>query len=399
MTFTTRPELLGTFGMVSTTHWLASQAGMKMLEAGGTAADAAVAAGFRPERGGAASERPVGRGARARPARGRGHAAGALRTGRRAPGRDGGALPVRGARHHPGLGPSGGGRTPGRLRRLDADAARPRPPSARRGAGARDPLRRTRAPDARGRGLRHRGTAGGVPQEWPTSAPVWLPGVARPRRRAFPQPRLRAMWRRLVAEGEAAGPGREAQIEAARRAHASGFVAEAIDTYLREACVLDATGERRKGVLTGQDMASGRRPGRRPSPSITRAGPSGNAGPGHRARCCCRSSRCWRTTTWARWTHRAGVRAPGGRGAETRLRGSRGYYGDPALHDIPVDVLLSRDHNAAHRADIGPEAAATTIAPGPSRGMRRRSRPSSPARHGARPRPVSARANPPWRTW
>jgi gamma-glutamyltranspeptidase/glutathione hydrolase len=46
MTFTTRPELMGTFGMVSTTHWLASQAGMKMLEAGGTAADAAVAAGF-----------------------------------------------------------------------------------------------------------------------------------------------------------------------------------------------------------------------------------------------------------------------------------------------------------------------------------------------------------------
>jgi gamma-glutamyltranspeptidase/glutathione hydrolase len=46
MTFTTRPELLGTFGMVSTTHWLASQSGMKMLEAGGTAADAAVAAGF-----------------------------------------------------------------------------------------------------------------------------------------------------------------------------------------------------------------------------------------------------------------------------------------------------------------------------------------------------------------
>ena len=30
--FTTRPELLGTFGVVSTTHWLASAAGMAMLE-------------------------------------------------------------------------------------------------------------------------------------------------------------------------------------------------------------------------------------------------------------------------------------------------------------------------------------------------------------------------------
>jgi len=44
--FTTRPELRGTFGAVASTHWLASQAGMRMLELDGTAADAAVAAGF-----------------------------------------------------------------------------------------------------------------------------------------------------------------------------------------------------------------------------------------------------------------------------------------------------------------------------------------------------------------
>ena len=44
--FTTRPELRGSFGMVSSTHWLASGAGMRMLELGGNAFDAAVAAGF-----------------------------------------------------------------------------------------------------------------------------------------------------------------------------------------------------------------------------------------------------------------------------------------------------------------------------------------------------------------
>src|SRR5690349_4308247 len=44
--FTTRPELVGTFGMVASTHWLASSAAMAVLEDGGNAFDAAVTAGF-----------------------------------------------------------------------------------------------------------------------------------------------------------------------------------------------------------------------------------------------------------------------------------------------------------------------------------------------------------------
>src|SRR4051794_24389240 len=42
----TRPELTGDFGMVASTHWLASAVGMAMLERGGNAFDAAVSAGF-----------------------------------------------------------------------------------------------------------------------------------------------------------------------------------------------------------------------------------------------------------------------------------------------------------------------------------------------------------------
>ncbi len=44
--FTTRPEIQGTFGVVTTTHWMASAVGMSVLERGGNAFDAAVATGF-----------------------------------------------------------------------------------------------------------------------------------------------------------------------------------------------------------------------------------------------------------------------------------------------------------------------------------------------------------------
>src|SRR3989442_4345489 len=58
--FTTRPELRGSFGMVSSTHWLASQTGMAVLERGGNAFDAAVAAGFVLPGGGPPPHSPGG---------------------------------------------------------------------------------------------------------------------------------------------------------------------------------------------------------------------------------------------------------------------------------------------------------------------------------------------------
>ena len=44
--FTTRPEIRGTYGMVASTHYLATMAGWRMFEIGGNAFDAAVATGL-----------------------------------------------------------------------------------------------------------------------------------------------------------------------------------------------------------------------------------------------------------------------------------------------------------------------------------------------------------------
>src|SRR3984957_3548009 len=62
--FTTRPQLAGTFGMVASTHWLASAAGMSVLGKGGNTSDAPVPADFllqvvEPHLNGPGGEVPV----------------------------------------------------------------------------------------------------------------------------------------------------------------------------------------------------------------------------------------------------------------------------------------------------------------------------------------------------
>src|ERR1700686_1863530 len=62
--FTTRPEIEGTFGVVTSTHWIATAVGMGTLEKGGNAFDAGVAPAFplpvvEPHLNGPGGARPV----------------------------------------------------------------------------------------------------------------------------------------------------------------------------------------------------------------------------------------------------------------------------------------------------------------------------------------------------
>ena len=143
MTFTTRPELRGTFGMVASTHWLASTAGMAVLERGGNAFDAAVATGLtlqvvEPHLNGPGGDLPVVLWSAEQ-----GRPLVALRAGRRARRRHDRALPGARPRARPRHRAARRVR-PRRVRRLDAAPARLRDDAPRRRARVRDRLRRGR---------------------------------------------------------------------------------------------------------------------------------------------------------------------------------------------------------------------------------------------------------------
>ena len=94
-------------------------------------------------------------------------------------------------------------------------------------------------------------------EHWKTSADIYLPnGKAPEAGTLFANRRLAETYSRIVDEAEAAGPDRTTQIDRARRIWSQGFVAEAIDRFVRTQSVMDVSGAPHKGVLSGEDMAA-----------------------------------------------------------------------------------------------------------------------------------------------
>ncbi|KUF11140.1 gamma-glutamyltransferase family protein [Pseudoponticoccus marisrubri] len=356
MTFTTRPELQGTYGMTASTHWIASAVGMKLLEAGGTASDAAVGMAFvlnvvEPHLNGPLGDMPAlvwPAGAEAPTVYcGQGTApAGATIAHYRAEGLE--IVPGSGllATVVPGAFDA--------LMLMLRDHGR---------LSLREVMEPAIHYAAHGHPLLAR-VAAEIDQlapvfrdEWPSSAPVWLPGGSVPQAgELFRNPDLAAYWTRLVDEAEAA-EGREAQIEAARRTFYEGFVAEAIDDYLREACVIDATGGHRKGVLTGQDMAAWRASTEDALAADTHGARVFKCGPWTQGPVLIQALRILEDVP-------LGEMDPDGdafvhhvvEALKLAFADREAYYGDPDFAEIPLETLLSSKYAQARLAQIGEEA-------------------------------------------
>ena len=255
--FTTRPEIDGTFGVVASTHWIATAVGMAILERGGNAFDAGVATAFalqvvEPHLCGPGGDVPVmlydTRRARAIVVCGQGPAPAGASI---AHFRDQLGLDI-----VPGTGllPAC---VPGTFETYmlilrDFGSMR-----------LRDVLEYAIGYARNGYPLVERGCATIATvadlfrQHWPTSAAVYLPDGKVPRPNSlFKNVKHAETYERILREAEAGGGSREQEIERARRAWSQGFVAESIDAFCRNNEVMDVSGRRHKGVLTAHDMAT-----------------------------------------------------------------------------------------------------------------------------------------------
>ena len=366
--FTTRPELAGTFGMVASTHWLASAAGMAVLEKGGNAFDAAVATGLvlqvvEPHLNGPAGEVPVIGFDAATEApfvldgQGVAPAAATLDEFARL-----------GLDLVPGTGllaacvPAAFGTWMLLLQQYGTMSLRDVMGYAIGYAEHGYPMLATAS-----------GAIAAVADtfraHWPGSAEVYLAGGVPAPGDRFANPALAAVYQRILAEAEQAGAGRDVQIEAARRAFYEGFVAETIAAYLDTAEVMDVTGRRHRGLLSGDDLAGWHASAEEPVTldfrglTVCKTGPWGQ-GPVFLQQLALLDG--------------LGIddMRPGSadfihtviEASKLAFADREAWYGDPRQSPVPLAELLSAGYAASRRGLISDEASASLV-PGEPAGL------------------------------
>ncbi|WP_407159620.1 gamma-glutamyltransferase family protein [Bradyrhizobium sp. STM 3557] len=367
--FTTRPEIEGTFGVVTSTHWIATAVGMSILEKGGNAFDAGVATAFvlqvvEPHLNGPGGDVPV--------------ILHDVRRGRTEVICGQGVAPARATIAHyrsegldmvPGTGLLAavvpGAFESWMLLLRDYGTLRLRDVLEPAIAYARDGYPLVERVSATIQTVENL-----FRTHWPTSAALYLPNNEVPKPGTlFTNPKLAETYTRILDEAESAGANRDAQIERARKAWSHGFVAEAIDRFCRTQEVMDVSGRPHRGVLTADDIA-------RWQPTVEAP----------------------LTYDYGRYTVcKAGVWSQGPvmlqqlallKGftldgldptgpdfihlqiecAKLAFADREAFYGDPDFTEVPIQTLLSDDYNAARRRLVT-DKASLELRPGTIEGL------------------------------
>ena len=362
--FTTRPELAGTYGMVASTHWLGTAAGMSLLEKGGNAFDAAVATALtlqvvEPHMAGPAGDAPIilcdGKTGRVSVICGQGVAPGNATVGAY---RDLGLDIVPGAGLLPLVVPGAFDAFMLLLRNWGTmrvrDVLEPAIGHARNGypisaltAASIDSLSEL------------------FVEHWPSSAEVYCPNGNAPKpNQLFSNPVLADTFERILMEAEAAGSGREAQIEAARDTFYRGFVAETVDEFCRENEFLDTSGRMHSGFLSGEDLSRWSATVEAPlsldygNYTVFKCGPWSQGPVFLQQLALLRGfdldAMPPNSASFVHYLTES---------TKLAFADREKFYGDPDFVDVPMDILLSEDYNAVRRALIG-GSASEKIRPG-----------------------------------
>jgi gamma-glutamyltranspeptidase / glutathione hydrolase len=347
--FTTRPEIEGTFGVVTSTHWIATAVGMATLEKGGNAFDAGVATAFtlqvvEPHLNGPGGDVPVivhdVKRSRTEVICGQGPApAGAtIAHYRDKLGLD--LIPGTGllAACIPGTFDTWMTllRDYGTMRLADVldpaiDYAKNGFPLVERASATIDTVKDQ------------------FRQHWPTSAALYLPDNKVPAPGTmFCNPKMAETYARILRETQ--GGSREQEIERARKVWSQGFVAAEINRFCATHEIMDTSGRRHRGVLTGHDMATWQATVEAPISyqygryTVMKAGPwtQGLA--------------TLQTLALLKGFDLDALSPVSAEFIHLQIEATKlafadrdTFYGDPKFVDVPVDVLLSDTYNDARR--------------------------------------------------
>lgn len=348
MNFTTRPELQGTFGAVASTHWLASSAGMKMLEMGGNAFDAAAAAGFvlqvvEPHLNGpggdmtlqffdADKEKNV-------VLCGQGYApAGA--TIQHFKENNISIIPGDGLLATVVPGAMGAWfklcRDYGKLKL--ADVLEPAMLYARDGFPLLPRVAQT-----------INNMEPFFKEEWPTSYRQWNQGDNPVAGRRFKLIRLAETYREIIQYAETS-KNRDLQFDLAYEAFYNGFIAERIENFINEYAVKDGSGQINSGVLTAQDLANWEPSFELPVQYNYHDWTISKAGPWSQGPVLLQSLALLTDTDFSQIDHESAefvhalVEAMKLSYADREV-----YYGDPEFFTVPLSTLLSDEYNLERR--------------------------------------------------